>query len=147
MNQITHQYAIVVSEFNKIITEELLSGALTRLAELNISKPAVKVVSVPGAVEIPLTAQYLANSGKYQAIICLGCVIQGETDHYDYVCQQVSWGCQQVMLSTGLPIIFGILTTQNVEQALARCGGEKGHKGRESVDAAVQMVSLLETLR
>ncbi|MGB6976649.1 MAG: 6,7-dimethyl-8-ribityllumazine synthase, partial [Gammaproteobacteria bacterium] len=104
------------------------------------------VVHVPGAVEIPVTAQQLANTGNYDAIICLGAVIRGETDHYEYVCHQVSDGCQRVALDHHLPVIFGILTTDTVEQALARAGGSHGHKGRESADAALAMVAIMQQL-
>lgn len=139
--------AIVVSRFNQTITEALLKGALDRLSELSIAKDHVKIVWVPGAVEIPLVAQQLAQSAQYQAVIGMGAVIRGDTDHYDYVCQQVSWGCQRVALEYHIPVIFAVLTTHTVEQAWARVGGDQGHKGRESVDAAMEMISLMEELR
>lgn len=140
------QFAIVVSKFNQEITDALLQGALDRFAELNIPKHDVKVVEVPGAVEIPLAAQLLANLHQYHAIICLGAVIRGETTHYDYVCEQVSNGCQHVMLAYNLPIIFGVLTTENEDQARERIGGKHGHKGKEAVDAAMVMVKLVKDL-
>jgi 6,7-dimethyl-8-ribityllumazine synthase len=134
--------AIVVSEFNAEITEKLCDGARARLLEREILAEHITVIKVPGAVEIPLAAKLLAKLKKYQAIICLGAVIRGETSHYDYVCQQVSQGCQQVMLDFEIPVIFGILTTENEAQALARVGGAEGHKGCEAVDAALAMVAL-----
>lgn len=135
---------IVVSRFNEEITSRLLEGAISRLKELKQSDPTV--VHVPGAIEIPLVAQKLAQTGHYDAIVCLGAVIRGETSHFDFVCQQVSMGCQNVMLSHGLPIIFGVLTTENEEQAMERLGGKHGHKGRDCADAAVEMVSIIRSL-
>lgn len=136
--------AIVVGEYNHEITEPLLDGTLARLAEQGVHANQIKVVKVPGAVEIPLMAQALARTQHYQAIICLGAVVRGDTDHYDFVCQQVSQGCQQVMLTHHLPIIFGILTTNNVAQAYERIGGIHGHKGKEAADAALKMIHLLQ---
>jgi 6,7-dimethyl-8-ribityllumazine synthase len=138
--------AIVVSLFNSDITEPLLKGAVSRLLELNIANENITIVRVPGAVEIPLTAKLLALTKKYQAIICLGAVIKGETNHYDYVCQQVSQGCQQVMLDYAIPIIFGVLTTTTTEQAIARSGDNKDNKGRESAEAAVTMIDVVRQL-
>lgn len=138
--------AIAVSIFNEDITTALLEGALSRLSELGVDKKNIEVVKVPGAIELPLTAKLMAQSQKYQAIICLGAVIRGETDHFDYVCQQVSNGCQNVMLSYNLPIIFGVLTTKNVRQALDRVGGKHGHKGREAADAAITMINTVAML-
>lgn len=140
------KFAIIVSQFNEFVTDKLLEGALARLKELNFDENQIKIVKVPGAVEIPLTAKLLARSQKFNAIICLGAVIRGDTDHYDYVCQQVSNGCQQVMMDFDVPVIFGILTTQNVEQAEDRVGGKEGHKGIESIDAAIQMINVLHSL-
>jgi 6,7-dimethyl-8-ribityllumazine synthase len=138
---------IVVSRWNEQVTTRLCEGALQRLKELEITNNHVTVVWVPGAVEIPIIAQELADSGRYSAIIALGAVIRGETGHYDYVCNQVSDGCQQVALLTSVPVIFGLLTTDNLEQAMDRAGGKHSHKGRESVDAAFEMVSVLQQLR
>ncbi|HSW68925.1 MAG TPA: 6,7-dimethyl-8-ribityllumazine synthase [Gammaproteobacteria bacterium] len=140
------KFAIVVSQFNQEITDKLLEGAVKRLRELGFDENQVKVFKVPGAVEIPLTAKLLAKSKKYNAIICLGAVIRGDTDHYDYVCQQVSQGCQRVMLEFDVPVIFGVLTTQNVEQAEERAGGREGHKGIEAADAAIEMVKVVSVL-
>lgn len=138
--------AIIVSRFNEKVTQALQEGAIARLNELGFKTGDIRVIDVPGAVEIPLVAQRLARSGHYQAIVALGCVIRGETSHYDYVCEQVSNGCQQVMLENDLPVIFGILTTENGEQAMARAGGSHSHKGRDSIDAAVEMVAKLAEL-
>ncbi len=138
-----NKFAIVVSYFNNEITDKLLEGALAHLQTAGINKERVKVVTVPGAVEIPLAAQLLARSGHYQAIICLSAVIRGETNHYDYVCEQVSQGCQRVMLDFSLPIIFGVLTTETVEQALERVGGKEGHKGKEAAATALMMAELI----
>lgn len=135
--------SIVVSRFNSEITEALLDGALKRLKELDFADEHITVVWVPGAVEVPLMAQQLIKTGTYEAIICLGAVIRGETSHYDYVCQQVSHGCQKVALENEIPVIFGILTTDTEEQALDRIGGKHGHKGCDAVDAAMEMVSVL----
>lgn len=140
------QYAIVVSEFNVQITDELLAGALSRLQERGVKKDDIYIAKVPGAVEIPLIAKLLAKTGKYRAIICLGAVIRGDTDHYDYVCDQVSQGCQKIMLKYDMPIIFGVLTTNNLQQALDRVGGSEGHKGIYSADAAIHMSSLVDEL-
>jgi 6,7-dimethyl-8-ribityllumazine synthase len=140
---ITFPLAIVVSRFNKKVTQLLSQGALDRLKELAFPDEQIAYVEIPGAVEIPVMAQSLAKTNIYKAIICLGAVIQGETNHYDYVCDQVSYGCQRVALDHNIPVIFGVLTTFNEEQALARAGGSKGHVGKEAVDIAVEMVGLL----
>ena len=136
--------AIAVSEFNAPITEKLLQGALEEAKLQGINPPFV--VKVPGAVELPFAAKQLAKSKKYDAVVILGCVIRGETDHYDYVCHQVSEGTQQVMMHYDLPVIFGILTTHNKEQAFARAGGEKGNKGRYALKAALDMALLKRKL-
>lgn len=132
--------AVIVSQFNEEITKKLLAGALQRLQELG--NQAETVIWVPGAVEIPLMAQRAARAGQYDAIITLGAVVRGETNHYDYVCQQVSYGCQKVALENNIPIIFGVLTTEDEEQAFARVGGSQGHKGKDAVDCAYSMISL-----
>jgi 6,7-dimethyl-8-ribityllumazine synthase len=139
--------AIIVSDFNSNITHELLNGAKTELLQAGLKENQIHVVHVPGAIEIPLIAKFLAKTKKYHAIIALGCVIRGETSHYDYVCQQVSEGCQKVMMKLEIPVIFGVLTTENEAQALARIGGAEGHKGKEAADAALKMVKLIETLQ
>jgi len=133
--------AIITSRFNTEITGKLLSGAKERCAELGIKD--LMIIHVPGAVEIPLIAQEIAVSQEYDAIIALGAVIRGETTHYDYVCDQVSQGCQKVMMDFAIPVIFGVLTTENDDQARERVGGKHGHKGRDAVDAACEMICVL----
>jgi 6,7-dimethyl-8-ribityllumazine synthase len=146
MNNSYLKFAIIVSEFNSEITEKLLEGALQHFTAQGFERQDITIVKVPGAIEIPLTAKLLAKTNKYNAIVCLGAVIRGDTDHYDYVCQQVSFGCLKVMLKLEIPVIFGILTTNNEEQALARVGGAEGHKGKEAAAAAITMAELVCTL-
>jgi 6,7-dimethyl-8-ribityllumazine synthase len=143
----TFPIALVVSTFNQPITDALKQGALLRLMELGFKENEITIVEVPGAVEIPFAAQLLAKSNNgIQAIIALGAVIRGETSHYDYVCDQVSQGCQKVMLDFNLPVIFGVLTTENDEQAWDRLGGKHGHKGQEAADCALMMHSIKQQL-
>jgi 6,7-dimethyl-8-ribityllumazine synthase len=138
--------AVVVSRFNPEITEELLNGAVERLIELEVPKDNITVIHVPGAIEIPLVGMRLAASSEYDSIIALGSIIKGDTDHYDYVCDQVSKGCQGVMLAHQIPVVFGVLTTDTAEQAKERIGGKKGHKGRDSADTAVEMMSIMSQI-
>jgi 6,7-dimethyl-8-ribityllumazine synthase len=138
--------AFVVSRFNPEITGPLLEGALARCRELGFADSQVMVVWVPGAVELPIAAQRLAQLGIYDAIVVLGAVIRGETTHHHFVAEQASQGCQQVALQNDLPVIFGVLTTENEAQAVDRIGGNHGHKGRDSVDAAVEIVSVLRQI-
>ncbi len=135
--------AIVTSKFNENVTQALYQGAYNRLLELKFSAEQITSVWVPGAVEIPLAAQSLAFTDRYAAIICLGAVIRGETSHFEYVSEQVSYGCQRVALDHEIPVIFGVLTTDTEEQALDRCGGAHGHKGCGAADAACDMISVL----
>ena len=139
--------AIVVSVFNEKITAALKNGTIARLKELGFDEEALLIIEVPGAIEIPIVAQQIALSKKADVIIALGAVIRGETSHYDYVCQQVSYGCQRVALDQHIPIVFGVLTTENDEQAWERLGGKEGHKGREAADCAVQLHSILSRLK
>lgn len=145
-SDITFPIAIICSRFNESITQGLLAGALDRLTERGFLQEQITVIHVPGAVEIPYIARKLAKQGKFSAIITLGAVIRGETTHYDYVCQIVSDGVARVAYEYELPVIFGVLTTENEEQAYARIGGVHGHKGRDAIDAAVEMVSLTKIL-
>ncbi len=138
--------AIVVSQFNSKITEALLEGAISYLQRRGFSVEDITVVHVPGAVEIPLVAQRLAKKNRYGAIIALGAVIRGETTHYDYVCKQVSDGCQAVSLKYDIPVIFGVLTTENEAQAYERTGGIHGHKGIAAAETALQMYDILQGL-
>ncbi|CEG56555.1 6,7-dimethyl-8-ribityllumazine synthase [Legionella fallonii] len=143
----TFPIALVVSTFNRSITNALKEGALSRLAELGFNANDITLVEVPGAVEIPFVVQLLAKKGLVHSIIALGAVIRGETSHYDYVCEQVSQGCQRVMLDFNIPVIFGVLTTEDEEQAWDRLGGKHGHKGRDMADCAVMMHSIQQQLR
>ncbi len=138
--------AVVVSRFNGFITEKLLEGAVGGLIEKGVSERDVKVCWVPGAFELPLIAQKLAESGQYDAVITLGCVIRGETTHYDYVCNESARGIANVSLATGVPVIFGVVTTENVQQAFDRVGGAHGHKGIDAAMAAIEMANLLKQL-
>jgi 6,7-dimethyl-8-ribityllumazine synthase len=135
--------AIVMARFNEPVTSRLLAGCEEYLTEQGIGPDRREVVWVPGAVEIPLMAQVLAKRGEYDAIVCLGAVIRGETGHYDFVCQQVSDGVMRVMLDHQLPVIFGVLTTDNGEQAFARAGGDHSDKGKESAQTALEMIQLM----
>lgn len=135
----TFPIALVVSSFNEPITTALKEGALQRLAEYGFKANEITLIEVPGAVEIPYVAQMLAQKNEVQSIIALGAVIRGDTTHYDYVCDQVSQGCQRVMLDYTLPVIFGVLTTENEAQAWDRLGGNHGHKGKDAVDCALMM--------
>jgi 6,7-dimethyl-8-ribityllumazine synthase len=136
--------AIVVSRFNERITGALLDGARRALAERNVAH--VTVVWVPGAFELPLVAKRLASGGGCDAVICLGAVIRGDTPHFDYVAGEASRGLQQAALDTGVPIVFGVLTTDTLQQALDRVGGCEGHKGEEAALTAVEMIELLRRI-
>ncbi len=137
---------IVVSRFNEFITGKLLSGAMDALARHDVLLEHTDTAWVPGAFEIPLVAKKMAESGKYDAVICLGAVIRGATSHYDYVCAEVSKGIAQVSLTSGVPVIFGILTTDTIEQAIERAGSKAGNKGSEAATSAIEMVNLLKQL-
>lgn len=137
---------IVVSRWNNLVTDRLLQGALEALASQGVSDEKIDVVWVPGSWELPVVAQKLAQSGRYQALIALGALIRGETAHFEYIANQVSAGLTQVSLATGLPIAFGVLTTNDLEQALDRVGGKSGHKGAEAASAAIEMANLVRNL-
>lgn len=136
--------AIIVSQFNQSVTHALQDGAVKQLIACGIDEKDITIVEVPGAVEIPLIAKKLAKKGFYSAIIALGAVIRGETTHYDYVCQQVSDGCLRVGLEFEIPVVFGVLTTENEAQAWDRLGGKHGHKGVEAADCALAMHTVIE---
>jgi 6,7-dimethyl-8-ribityllumazine synthase len=140
------QYAIVISRFNHFITEHLLSGAEDALQRHGISTAQITVAWTPGAFEIPLVARKMAQSGQYQAVICLGAVIRGSTPHFDYVAAEVSKGIAAVGLDSGVPVIFGVLTTDNIEQAIERAGTKAGNKGWDAALAALEMVDLLKQI-
>jgi len=135
-------FAVVVSRFNHLVSTALLEGCERSLLERGASPDAIDVAWVPGAFEIPQAARGLAQSGRYAAIITLGSVIRGGTPHFDYVCIGVTDGVREVMRDTGVPVAFGVLTTDDLDQALDRCGGEHGHKGEEVALAAIEMARL-----
>jgi len=137
---------IVVSRFNEKITHALQVGCVETLIQKGIPADQIKVIDVPGAVEIPFILQRMAKTKKYAALIALGAVVRGETSHYDYVCEQVSQGCQRVMLDYDLPVAFGILTTDNDEQALDRIGGRHGHKGAEAAEVALEIIATSKSI-
>ncbi len=138
------KFALVVSRFNDFITDKLLSGALDALVRSGAKDKDIQIVKVPGAFEIPLVAKQMATPKKVNAIICLGAVIRGATPHFDYVSAEVSKGIAQVSLESGVPIIFGIVTTDTIEQAIERAGTKAGNKGWSAAMAAVEMANLLE---
>ena len=137
------KYAIVAARFNEFIVSKLISGAEDTLVRHGVPGENITLAWVPGAFEIPIAAQKLAASGKYDAVICLGAVIRRSTSHYDYVCAEVSKGVAQVGLQTGVPCLFGVLTTDNIEQAIERAGTKAGNKGADCAMGAIEMVDLL----
>ena len=139
--------AVVASRFNEFITSKLLCGCEDGLVRHGVATEQIDVAWVPGAFEIPVVAQRLAASGRYDAVICLGAVIRGSTSHYDYVCAEVSKGVAQVGLQTGVPVLFGVLTTDNIEQAIERAGTKAGNKGYDCALSAIEMVNLIEMVR
>ncbi len=136
------KFGIVVGRFNEFITNKLLSGALDALHRHGTAQDDIDIAWVPGAFEIPLIAQKMAESGKYDAVITLGTVIRGSTTHYDYVCNEVAKGVSAINLKTGVPVIFGIVTTESIEQAIERAGTKAGNKGWDSANAAIEMANL-----
>ena len=138
------KFGIVIGRFNEFISTKLLSGALDALNRHGVNEEDIEVVWVPGAFEIPLAAKKLAKSGKYDAVISLGAVIRGATPHFDYVCAEASKGVAKVGLETELPIIFGVITTDTIEQAIERAGTKAGNKGWEAALSALEMANLLE---
>lgn len=137
---------IVCARFNEFITSKLLSGAEDALKRHDVKDEDIDVAWVPGAFEIPLIAKKMAESGKYDAVICLGAVIRGATSHYDYVCNEVSKGVAQVGLSTEIPVMFGVVTTENIEQAIERAGTKAGNKGYDAATSAIEMVNLIRNI-
>lgn len=140
------KYGIAVSRFNEFISGKLLSGALDALRRHGVNDDEIDIAWVPGAFEIPLAAKKMANTGKYDAIICLGAVIKGSTDHYEYVSNEVTKGIASVSLSTEIPVIFGVLTTNDIEQAIERAGTKSGNKGFEAAMTAIEMANLLTNI-
>ena len=137
------KFCIIISRFNEFIGSKLLSGAIDELKRHGVDENNIDVIWCPGAFEIPLVAKKCASSGNYNAIITLGAVIKGSTSHYDYVCAEVSKGVASVSLETGVPVIFGVLTTDNIEQAIERAGTKAGNKGSDAAKAAIEMANLM----
>lgn len=137
---------IVAARFNEFITSKLFSGAQDALVRHDVKDDNIDVAWVPGAFEIPLIADKMAKSGKYDAVICLGAVIRGNTSHYDYVCSEVSKGIAHVSLESGIPVMFGVVTTENIEQAIERAGTKAGNKGFDVAVGAIEMINLINNL-
>ncbi|MCD8181167.1 MAG: 6,7-dimethyl-8-ribityllumazine synthase [Firmicutes bacterium] len=137
---------LVASRFNEFIVSKLISGAVDGLVRHDVNEDDITLAWVPGAFEIPVTAQKMAESGKYDAVICLGAVIRGATSHYDYVCNEVSKGIATVSLKTGVPVLFGVVTTENIEQAIERAGTKAGNKGYDCALSAIEMINLHKQL-
>ena len=137
---------IVCARFNEFITSKLISGAMDGLVRHNVNEDNIHIAWVPGAFEIPLIASKMAKSGNYDAVICLGAVIRGATSHYDYVCNEVSKGIAAISLETGVPVMFGVVTTDNIEQAIERAGTKAGNKGYDCALGAIEMVNLLRSI-
>lgn len=140
------KFGIIVSRFNDFISSRLVEGAMDALLRHGATEEQVSVIKVPGAFEIPLTAKKLAESGRYDAVICLGAVIRGSTPHFDYVAAEVSKGIANVALESRIPVTFGVLTTDNLEQAIERAGSKSGNKGYDGAMAAIEMVNLFKEL-
>jgi 6,7-dimethyl-8-ribityllumazine synthase len=140
------RFAIVVSTYHEFVTGRLQSGAIETLSAAGVSPDAMTVIRVPGAFEIPIAAQHAAETGRYHAVIGLGCLIKGETPHMDYIAAAVAHGLTAAAAATGVPIAFGVLTTNSVEEALARAGDGPGNKGREAAGAALEMASVVAQL-
>lgn len=140
------RFAVVASRFNGVVTEKLVEGAAAAFRKLGIATDDIEVAWTPGSFELPLAARRFANSGQFDAVVCLGAVIRGETPHFEYVAGEAARGIQQVALDSGVPCIFGVLTTDSLEQALDRAGGKHGNKGWDAATAAVEMASLLDDL-
>ncbi|HAR6533138.1 TPA: 6,7-dimethyl-8-ribityllumazine synthase, partial [Staphylococcus pseudintermedius] len=137
---------VVVSRFNDLITGRLLDGAQDALRRHQVAEDSIDVAYVPGAFELPIVAKKMAQTGKYDAVVTLGCVIRGATSHYDYVCNEAAKGIAKASDDTGVPVIFGVLTTENIEQAIERAGTKAGNKGAESAVGAIEMANLLRQM-
>ncbi|SVB03171.1 uncharacterized protein METZ01_LOCUS156025 [marine metagenome] len=140
------RFGIVVAEFNDFITLKLLDGAKSTLLENGVLESDITIAKVPGSFEVPVVADGMASSGNYDAVICLGAVIKGETDHYEYVSQGAAEGISRVALDNQIPVMFGVLTTHNIEQALDRCGGPKGNEGESCAISAIKTVNVLNQI-
>ena len=141
------RFAIVLSRFNSLVGERLLEGAIDTLKRHGVDEAQISIARVPGAYEIPLVTQQLAQSGNYDAVICLGAVIRGETAHFDYVAGPMASSLAAIALATGIPVLFGVLTADTVEQALDRAGSKSGNKGADAAMAAIEMANLLKALK
>ncbi len=141
------RFALVVSRFNDFISNRLKEGALDTLLRNGVSERDIEIVMVPGSFEIPLITRKLAQKGKYDAIICLGAVIRGDTPHFDYICSEVSKGIARVSMDEGIPVSFGIITSDTIEQAIERAGTKSGNKGRDAALTAIEMVNLIRALK
>jgi 6,7-dimethyl-8-ribityllumazine synthase len=140
------RFAVVVSKYNEFVTDRLQAGALAALAAAGVAADDVTLVRVPGAFEIPLAAQHAAESARFDAVVCLGCLIRGETPHFEYIASAVSQGLTTAAAATGVPMAFGVLTTNSVEEALARAGDGAGNKGHEAAVAAIEMAEVVAQL-
>ena len=141
-----YRFALVVSKYNEFVTDRLQAGALEALTGAGVAASEVTIVRVPGAFELPLAAQHAAESGRFDAIVCLGCVIRGETPHFEYICSAVAHGLTAAAAATGIPMAFGVLTTNSVEEALARAADGPANKGREAALAALEMADVVARL-
>jgi len=140
------KFCIVVSRFNDFIGKKLLDGAIDTFKRLNVKEDNIDVIYTPGAFEIPLMAQYAAKTKKYNAILALGAIIKGSTSHYDYVCAELSKGIASVSMNTGVPVLFGVLTTDTIEQAIERAGTKAGNKGADCAKAAIEMANVIKKI-
>ena len=147
LSAVEKKFGIVVSRFNEFISSKLLNGALSCLKKHQCHENNIDIVWVPGAFEIPLLAKRMAQTGRYDSIICLGTIIRGQTPHFNYVSAEVSKGIGTVSLETGIPVIFGVITTDNLEQAIERAGAKSGNKGEDAAMAAIEMANLLEEFK
>ena len=140
------RFAVIVSKYNDFVTDRLQAGALAALAAAGVAPGDITVVRVPGAFEIPMAAQHAAESGQFDALVCLGCLIRGETPHFEYISSAVSQGLTMAAAATGVPMAFGVLTTNSIEEALARAGEGSGNKGHEAAVAAIEMAEVVAQL-
>ena len=147
LNGTDMRFGIVVAEFNDFITLKLLDGAKSALLENGVSESDITIAKVPGSFEIPVVADGMASSGNHDAVICLGAVIKGETDHYEFVSQAAAEGISRVALDNQIPVLFGVLTTHNAKQALDRCGGRKGNEGENCAISAIKTVNVLKRIK
>ena len=142
----SNRFAVVVARFNEIITKRLLSGAVKALLEHGVGEDNIEIAWVPGSVELPLAAKKFAISERFDAVICLGCIIRGESSHFDYVASTAQQGTSQVALETGIPCVFGVLTCESMEQAFERAGGSRGNRGYDAGESAIEMANLISAI-